>query len=118
RHAFVSQRGGRPVLAVKAGARSSVPGIVHDSSASGQTLFVEPFEIVELNNRLSEAAGAEREESERILRELSGAVNAQAAELTALVEATGAIDAALACGLVSRRWRGARVQVSDEVRLL
>ena len=52
---FVTQRGGRPVLAVKASARRSVPGIVHDSSDSGQTLFVEPFEVVELNNRHSEA---------------------------------------------------------------
>src|SRR4051794_3570407 len=115
---FVAQRGGRPVLAVKAGARTSVPGIVHDSSASGQTLFIEPYEIVELSNRLSEAAGAEREESERILRELSTSVSAKADELTALVEATGAIDAALACGTVSRRWRGAPVEVSEEVRLL
>ena len=43
--------------------RGKVPGIVHDSSSSGQTLFVEPFAIVELNNRLAEAAGAEREEA-------------------------------------------------------
>ncbi len=115
---FVSVRGGRPVLAVKASARRSVPGIVHDASASGQTLFVEPFEVVELNNRLSEAAGAEREESERILRELSSSVSGRADALRALVEAAGAVDAALASGIVSRRWRGAPVQVSDEVRLL
>ena len=44
---FVTQRAGRPVLAVRASSRSSVPGIVHDSSDSGQTLFVEPFEVVE-----------------------------------------------------------------------
>ena len=43
---FVSERGGRPVLAVKASSRSSVPGIVHDASSSGQTLFVEPFAVV------------------------------------------------------------------------
>ena len=73
-------------------ARAACEGIVHDASGSGQTLFVEPFEVVELNNRQSEAAGAEREEVERILRELSAAVAAQAAALTALVEATGAID--------------------------
>ena len=68
---FVAQRGGRPVFAVKASARRSVPGIVHDVSDSGQTLFVEPLELVELNNRQSEAASAEREEVARILRELS-----------------------------------------------
>jgi DNA mismatch repair protein MutS2 len=115
---FVTQRGGRPVLAVKASARRNVRGIVHDASSSGQTLFVEPFDVVDLNNRLSEAAGAERDEVERILRELSGAVGVQAQGLAALVESTGAIDLAVACGTVSRRWRGTEVQVSDEVRLL
>ena len=71
---FITLRGGRPVLAVKASARRSVPGIVHDASDSGQTLFVEPFDVVELSNRQSEATSAEREEVERILRELSAAV--------------------------------------------
>ncbi|MGI9112557.1 MAG: endonuclease MutS2 [Gaiellaceae bacterium] len=115
---FVAQRGGRPVLAVKASARSSVPGIVHDASGSGQTLFVEPFQVVELNNRQSEAAGAEREEVVRILRELSAAVGERAAALEALMEATAAIDLAVASGAVSRRWRGSSVEVSEEVRLL
>ena len=72
---FVTERGGRPVLAVRAGARESVRGIVHDSSSSGQTLFIEPLAVVELNNRLSEAAAAEREEVERILRALSAGVS-------------------------------------------
>ena len=115
---FVTERGGRPVLAVKTSARGKVPGVVHDSSSSGQTLFVEPFAIVELNNRLAEAASAEREEVERILRELSRHVGERAAELEALVEATGALDLALACAVLSRRWRGAAVVVADEVRLL
>src|SRR5262249_56095791 len=48
---FVTERAGRPVLAVKTSARSKVPGVVHDSSSSGQTLFVEPVAIVRLNNR-------------------------------------------------------------------
>jgi DNA mismatch repair protein MutS2 len=95
-----------------------VPGVVHDSSSSGQTLFVEPFAIVELNNRLAEAASAEREEVERILRELSRLVGGRAGELETLVEATGALDLSLASGVLSRRWRGAAVVVADEVRLL
>jgi DNA mismatch repair protein MutS2 len=115
---FVTQRGGRPVLALKASARRSVRGIVHDASGSGQTLFVEPFEVVELTNRRSEAAAAERDEVERILRELSAAVGADAEPLAALVAATGAIDMAVACGTVSRRWHGAPVQISDEVALI
>ncbi len=115
---FVTQRAGRPVLAVKASSRSSVPGIVHDSSDSGQTLFVEPFDVVELNNRQSEAAGAEREEAERILRELSSAVGERSDALAQVVEATGRIDLTLALGTLSRGWRGTPVEVSGEVRLV
>ncbi|HET7573374.1 MAG TPA: Smr/MutS family protein [Gaiellaceae bacterium] len=115
---FVTQRGGRPVLAVKAAARGSVPGLVHDASSSGETLFVEPFAIVERNNRLAEAAGAEREEAERILRELSAAVAEREAQLVALVEALAALDLALACAALSRGWRGAEVEVGGEIRLL
>lgn len=115
---FIAQRDGRPVLAVKASSRSSVPGIVHDASDSGQTLFVEPLAVVELNNRLSETAGSEREEVDRILRELSVAVGEQADAVEALVEATAQVDLALACGTVSRGWRGAPVEVSGEVQLV
>jgi DNA mismatch repair protein MutS2 len=115
---FVTQRGGRPVLAVKASARRNVPGIVHDTSDSGQTLFVEPFDVVDLNNLQSETVAAEREEVERILRELSGAVGERDDAVVALVEAVGAIDLALARGVVSRGWRGAPVEISDEVRLV
>ena len=115
---FVAQRGGRPVFAVKASARKSVPGIVHDVSDSGQTLFVEPLAIVELGNRQAEAAGAEREEVARILRELSASVGARSSALIALVEAVGAIDLALARGIVSRGWRGASVVAGEDVRLL
>ena len=114
---FITLRGGRPVLAVKASARRSVPGIVHDASDSGQTLFVEPFDVVELSNRQSEATSAEREEVERILRELSAVVGEAAALVTAAVEATGQIDLTIALGTVSRGWKGAPVEVSDEVRL-
>jgi DNA mismatch repair protein MutS2 len=115
---FVAQRGGRPVFAVKASSRRNVPGVVHDVSDTGRTLFVEPLEVVELSNRLSEAAGAEREEVTRILRELSASVGARADALVALVEATGEIDLAVASGALSRSWRGASVEVADAVRLI
>jgi DNA mismatch repair protein MutS2 len=115
---FVTQRGGRPVLAAKVGARSAVPGVVHDASSSGETLFVEPFEIVELSNRQSEAVGAERDEVERILRELTGAVGDRAGDIRVLVEVAAEIDVALARGVLSRRWRGAPVEPSVEVNLL
>jgi DNA mismatch repair protein MutS2 len=115
---FVTTRAGRPVLALRASARGSVPGIVHDSSGSGQTLFVEPFAVVEDSNRLREAESAERDEVARILRELSAAVGAGAERLVALVEAVGKIDLAVACGTLSRAWRGAQVAISHKVVLL
>jgi DNA mismatch repair protein MutS2 len=115
---FLAERGGRPVLAVRASSRSRVPGIVHDASSTGQTLFVEPFAVVELNNRLAEAAAEAREEAERILRELSSAVTAHADALVVLVETTADVDVVLASGTLSRAWGGAPVTVSDDVRLL
>ena len=83
---FVTERGGRPVLALKASARGRVPGIVHDSSGSGQTLFVEPLAAVDDSNRLREAEVAERDEVARILRNLSSLVAGQAEPLIALVQ--------------------------------
>ena len=115
---FLAERGGRPVLAVRASARSKVPGVVHDASSTGQTLFVEPFAVVELNNRLAEAAADAREEVERILGELSSAVATQADALQGLVESTGALDLALASGGLSQAWGGAPVEISDVVRLV
>ena len=115
---FLAERGGRPVLAVRANSRGKVPGIVHDASSTGQTLFVEPFAVVELNNRLAEAAADAREEVERILRELSAAVAQRADALVTLVETTAHVDLVLASGALSRGWGGAPVTVSDEVQLL
>jgi DNA mismatch repair protein MutS2 len=115
---FVTERAGRPVLAVKVSARARVPGVVHDSSSSGQTLFVEPLSVLEASNGLAEAASAERDEVERILRELSALVADRAPALDALVAAAGELDLALASGSLSRRWRGAAVELSGEVRLL
>ncbi|HVU76310.1 MAG TPA: hypothetical protein VHC67_01920, partial [Gaiellaceae bacterium] len=115
---FLAERGGRPVLAVRAASRGAVPGIVHDASSSGQTVFIEPLAVVELNNRLAEAAAEAREEVERILRELSALTGARAGALLALVDAAASLDLALARGALSRSWRGAPVEVGDEVRLV
>jgi DNA mismatch repair protein MutS2 len=114
---FVTERAGRPVLALRASARGAVPGIVHDSSGSGRTLFVEPFAVVEDSNRLREAESAEREEVARILRELSATVGDRAEAIVSLVDAVGALDLAMARGILSRRWRGTPVTPGDDVVL-
>ena len=114
---FVTERGGRPVLALKASARGRVPGIVHDSSGSGQTLVIEPLAAVDDSNRLREAEVDERDEVARILRNLSSLVAAQAEALVTLVRATAELDLAIARGSLSRGWRGALVAQSHKVAL-
>jgi DNA mismatch repair protein MutS2 len=115
---FVTERGGRPVLAVRASARGAVPGIVHDTSGSGQTLFVEPFALVEAQNAIRELEAGERDEVERILAELSAQVRAHAHDLIATVAALAHLDLSLARGAVSHTWGGCSVQIADHVELV
>ncbi len=102
----IAERNGRPVLAVKAGAVGQLPGLVHDSSASGSTLFVEPQAVIPLGNRIRELEGREREEEQRLLLELSGLVGEQAEALAELQRVLVALDAGLARARYGR-WLGA-----------
>ena len=102
----IAERHGRPVLAVKAGAGGQCPGMVHDSSASGSTVFVEPKSVVDLGNRLADLDGRIREEEQRVLAELSAAVADQVDGLFALMSVLLQLDLALARGRYGQ-WLGA-----------
>ncbi|MCL1802749.1 MAG: endonuclease MutS2 [Eubacteriaceae bacterium] len=78
---IVTMRQGRYVVPVKSEHKANVDGIIHDSSSSGQTYFIEPQAVVSLNNRLRELEGEEAREIDRILASLSGQVGESAAEL-------------------------------------
>jgi len=112
----IAERHGRPVLAVKAGAGGQCPGMVHDSSASGSTVFVEPKSVVDLGNRLADLDGRIREEEQRVLAELSAAVADQVDGLFALMAVLLQLDLALARGRYGQ-WLGAvppRLEASSD----
>jgi len=95
--AIITQRNGRYVVPVRAESRGRIRSIVHDQSASGQTLFVEPLVVVELNNEYHETQLAERDEERRILTELTDQVGAFAEVIKELVAALAQMDLALMC---------------------
>jgi len=88
----IATRGERLVLEVRADARDSVPGIVHDVSGSGATLFVEPFKAVELCNDWRETAAEAQREEERILRRLSRLIGDREDEAIIAIEAAAELD--------------------------
>ena len=96
--ALITQRDGRYVLPLRAEFKGRIKAIVHDQSASGATLFVEPIAVVELNNQNRELQLAERDEERRILAELSGQVGMQASGILKTVDVIAELDLALACG--------------------
>ncbi len=89
---LITQRNGRYVVPLRAEFKGRLRSIIHDQSASGATLFVEPLATVELNNRLRELELAERDEVRRILAELSRQVGERAGDIQAVVEALAALD--------------------------
>ena len=95
---IITLRDGRYVVPVRSEARSLVPGVVHDTSASGATIYVEPLAVVDLGNRWRELQIQERHEVERILRELSEAVGEAEPELRDAVERLAHLDLAFAKG--------------------
>ncbi len=111
--AVITQRNGRYVLPVKSDERGRVKGIVHDQSASGQTLFVEPLPIVEAGNRIRGLEVEEQHEIERILRELSNRVAIHRDELDGSVEALAELDLHLAKGRLGDEMNAVRPVLNE-----
>lgn len=100
---IVTMRGDRYVIPVKSEHRGEVSGVVHDSSASGATLFIEPMAAVEINNRLRTLLSEEKDEIERILADLSRKVAEFSAQITEDYKVIIEIDFAFAKGKLARK---------------
>lgn len=115
--AIVTIRDGRYVIPVKQEHRAHFPGIVHDQSKAGATLFIEPQAIVNLNNELRELELAEQAEIARILTELSEAVAERYHDIKNNQELLIQLDYIMAKGKLSRRMDGEEPQINDRGRL-
>ena len=114
---IITVRNNRYVLPVKAEYRSSVPGLVHDQSSSGATLFIEPMAAVEMGNELKQWELKEQQEIERILAALSAEVAPYAPSLLETEELLAELDFIFAKGLLSRRFICVSPKLNDEGRL-
>jgi len=113
----VTDRNGRYVLVVRAEHRASIPGIVHGSSASGASLFLEPLSTVEINNDIVALEQEEQEEVRRILLALSDAFRRRAGELNRTIDAATALDVLQAKARYSLAIGGVQPAISADGRL-
>src|SRR5713101_6955867 len=114
---IVTMRNDRYVIPVRSESRGQVRGIVHDQSASGATVFVEPMVVVELNNTLRQLQIEEQQEIERILRTLSGEIGHEAEALKAAVELVAEIDMHLAKARYGRLILCTEPRLNDQGRI-
>ncbi len=111
---IITIRNDRYVLPVKHEHRGAVGGIVHDQSASGQTLFMEPKAVIQLNNQLQEAKSNEQQEINRILRDLSEKIAAQQSYLYENVIVLAEIDFIYARAKLGRAMKAAMPKINDQ----
>lgn len=115
--AIVTIRNDRFVIPVKQEYRGHYGGIIHDQSSSGQTLFIEPQSIVQLNNELQGIRVQEQQEIERILIELSGRVGENSGELQTIVDVLAQIDFMFAKARYGRKIKASKPNMNDEGRI-
>ena len=113
----VTERNGRFVLMVRAEHRGNVPGIVHGSSTTGATLFMEPAATVEINNDIVELEDREREEIFRVLLELTDRFRGRPADLTVIQDVAREIDTLQAKARYSARLNGIQPEFTADTSL-
>ena len=114
---LITIRNGRFVVPVKQEYRQQIPGLIHDQSGSGQTLFVEPAAVVELGNEFKKLSIEEQAEVERILTELTAAIKPSANDIYEDLSILGAIDIAFAKAKLSKEMKAVRPKINNEGRL-
>ena len=115
--AVITIRNGRYVLPVKAECRSQVPGLVHDQSSSGATLFIEPGAVVELGNENKRLLIDEKNEIERILSGLTAMIEPFADEIHMSCNVMGALDVIFARAIMARDFRAVRPKLNEAGRI-
>jgi DNA mismatch repair protein MutS2 len=114
---YVTLRNDRYVIPLRSEHRRNVPGVVHGASATGQTVFVEPFETVETNNQLVQLAEDEAAEIFRILKELTERLQAVRGPLTAAAETIAELDGVFARGRFARDFDACLPEFSEATEL-
>lgn len=99
-------RGGRMVIPIQAEFKRKIQGFVHDVSSSGQTVYLEPVEALNINNEIRQLESEEKREIERILRELTNHIRAQQDAITQNCETLGIFDAITAKARLSTQLNG------------
>ena len=115
--AIVTQRGGRYVVPVKAEFRNEVKGLVHDSSGSGATVFIEPIGVVEANNEIRVLRADEQEEIDRILAELSREVGEFADGIVQSYRAAVELNLIFAKGQLAYKMKAVVPKLNDAGRV-
>ena len=114
---IVTDRNGRYVLVVRAEHRESIPGIVHGSSTSGASLYLEPLATVELNNETVTLAEREKAEVHRILLALTDGFRMRGDDLEALLDVAAALDELFAKTELARQLDGVAPEITTDGRL-